>query len=309
LLIAQGKGEALYVLDGWRNVVRLDANGKIAERHELPLPETMAATMLRSGIDSEGKRWFATAAPLAPQVYVFDEQFALQAEYPAGTDDPLQVVDLQLVDLDAKVPGLEVVTANVNLIGVHAASIEGNLLWRNRHFPNATSVTVTQPNDVGTFGLLVTGESGGILPINRYGNEDAEISVPNRPLARLFGAQFASPSQSHYLGVSADSQGKAMVVGLDGQFKEHWTYALPPGVHQRPIDPIVSSDLLGAPGEWWLAGPDGSIHMIREDGELHDSFSYGAVLTGIAAGRIAGKRLLIVATDDSITAWEVAPSN
>ena len=65
----------------------------------------------------------------------------------------------------------------------------------------------------------------------------------------------------------------------------------------------------GHQGEWWLAGPDGSIHVISEDGQLFDSFYYGASLSGIAAGKLGERAVLLVATEEGLAAWEIeAPS-
>jgi hypothetical protein len=98
-------------------------------------------------------------------------------------------------------------------------------------------------------------------------------------------------------------------VGLTDKLKERWNYPLPVGAHQKPIEPIASSHVLpGHQGEWWLAGPDGSIHLITEDGELFDSFHCGAVLTGLAVTQLHDRPALLVATDKGLSAWEIALS-
>jgi len=81
---------------------------------------------------------------------------------------------------------------------------------------------------------------------------------------------------------------------------------LPAGAHQRPIEPVTSSRMLpGHEGEWWLAGPDGSIHLITADGTLFDSFFYGEALSGIAASKLGEAAVLLISTEDGLTAWEV----
>ena len=66
---------------------------------------------------------------------------------------------------------------------------------------------------------------------------------------------------------------------------------LPAGGHQRPIEPVASGELLpGRAGTWVIAGPDGSIHFLSEDGELTDSFFYGQCITGIAVCKIEDAR-------------------
>jgi hypothetical protein len=54
-----------------------------------------------------------------------------------------------------------------------------------------------------------------------------------------------------------------------------------------------------------LAGPDGSIHVISEDGELFDSFYYGAALTGLAAAKLGEVNVLLVATEEGVSAWRI----
>jgi len=63
--------------------------------------------------------------------------------------------------------------------------------------------------------------------------------------------------------------------------------------------------LPGHAGEWWIAGPDGSIHVITADGQLFDSFHYGAPLTGLAATKIGDQCFLLVATADGLSAFEI----
>jgi hypothetical protein len=93
---------------------------------------------------------------------------------------------------------------------------------------------------------------------------------------------------------------------LNDKLEERWNYPLPPGVHQQPIEPIRASKILsGHAGEWWIAGPDGSIHVISADSQLFDSFYYGAPLTGLATVRIGQQAMLLVATADGLSSWEI----
>ena len=158
------------------------------------------------------------------------------------------------------------------------------MLWRNRAFPNALSVAVTQADEFDARSVLVAGEAGTVLRVNRYGNEDPPATVPNWPIGRLIGGAFSGGDQAGFLGLAANDKGQPFAIGLTDKLKETWNYPLPLGVHQAPIEAVASSRILpGHTGEWWLAGPDGSIHLITADGLLFDSFYCGAALTGIAA--------------------------
>ncbi len=308
-----GQPPRVLVVEGVRTIAELDASGKVVARHELELPPQAGITYLRAFVGKDGRRVFAAAAPLAPQVHLFDAEWKLIRSLPAADESPLAIVDVALAAVSrpeekdaAEVPAI--LTANVGDIGLVAFDEEGKTIWRNAKFPNVFSIAVTS-GDIGPPAFLLTGEAGSFLRVNRFGLEEAPVKVGQWQIARLLAARFADAKQAVYLALSGDPQGKPVAVGLTTDLKEAWNYPLPIGAHQRPIEPVASGNLLaGHAGEWWLAGPDGSIHVVTEDGELHDHFHYGAALTGLAAVKIDGKSVLLVATDDGVSAFAVNES-
>jgi hypothetical protein len=310
ILLAESPNQPLriFVVEGWRAVAEIGLDGKVIARHAVDLPEQAAITFMRTATDQSGQRYFVASAPLAPQFFVFNESWKLILEYPPRGHAPLQIVDLAMVDVGEPDGTPDVVVASAGDTGLVAVSVTGELRWRNRTFPNALSVVASRPDDLGSWGLLVAGEPGSILRVNRFGHEDPPFIVANRPILGLLGGHF-SGSQAAFLGLSNNAKRELFAVGLTDKLKESWNYPLHAGVHQRPIEPITSSQILpGHQGEWWLAGPDGSIHAITEDGQLFDSFYYGASLSGIAAGKLGEQAVLLVATDNGLAAWEVLPT-
>lgn len=308
ILLAELPGEAprLYVLEGWRAVAELDEDGQIVARHELQLPAEAAVTFARTSTDKSGERVFALAAPLSPRLYLFDGQWKLLTSYPPADQTPLAVVDLAMADLGEPDGVPEILAGNVRDLGLLALSQAGEVRWRNRVFPNAVSIAVSQPDEFGSRAIFLAGDSGGILRVSRYGREEPPATVGDWPILRLTAARFGGAKQAAFLGLSNDAKGEMFAVGITAKLKEAWNYPLPAGVHQKPIEPVTSSNLLpGRQGEWWLAGPDGSVHVISEDGEFHDSFYCGAALTGLAATKLKGKPVLLIATEAGVTAWEI----
>jgi hypothetical protein len=298
----------IFVFEGWRGVAQVDARGQVVTRHALELPEQAAVTFARTAVDGSGRRYFAASAPLSPQLFVFDERWKLLSAFPPPDQAPLQVVDLGFADVGEADGIPEVLAANVGEIGLVAVALTGEVRWRNRVFPNAVSIAVTPPSDVGSWAILTTGESGSVLRVNRFGRDEPPVRVGNWPILRLFAGRFQNPWRAALLGLSQNAKGEPFAVGLSTDLKECWNYPLPAGVHQKPIEPVTSSHILpGRHGEWWLAGPDGSVHLITEDGELFDSFYYGEVLTGLAVTRLGERPVLLVATDKGLAAWEVEP--
>ena len=303
-VIAEGNDSRLAVFDGVRAVAELDRDGKLLARHELDLPAGTAVTYLRAAAAADGKRWYAVSAPLAAQLFLLDDQWRTKLAYPEGFS-PAPVCDVQLADLQGD-DGLALYVGFVGEAGLHTVSLEGKSIRRNKTFPNVVSIAVAPADDLNKPKLLITGDDGTILAINRFGNEQPRKTVGKWPVARLGAARFAGATQAAFIGMSGDLHGGVFAVGFDASFREHWNYPLPPGIHQVPIEAITSSSLLPArAGEWIFAAPDGSIHVVSEDGEFTDTWNVGAALTGIAAGRLGSRRALIVATQQGVTAWAV----
>lgn len=300
-----GQPDKFLVYSGWRAVCEVNATGKLLDRHELAIPPQAAVTYLRSAKDSAGERHYLAAAPLAPAFFLFDENWELTLTHPANGQS-LQLGDAQLARLKGT-KELLVYAGYVDLGGLQAITLEGQTNWRSRTFPNVLGVTVDPAKEsVDAPGLLITGESGTILRVSGTGEEQPPLAVDKFAIVRLANADFSQGSQSRYLAIASSEKGEAVAIGLDASLKWRWQYVLPTGGHQRPIEPIASGELLpGRDGTWIIAGPDGSIHFISEDGELTDSFYYGQGITGIAVGKIDGTPSLLIATNEGLTAWRV----
>lgn len=301
-----GQADRLLVFSGWRAVCELSVAGKLLERHELPIPPQAAVTYLRTAKDAAGKRHYLAAAPLSPSFFLLNENWELTLTHPAE-GDPLQLADAQLARLEGT-DELAVYAGYVDLGGLQAITLGGKPTWRSRTFPNVLGVAVMPGKndaDLGT-GLLITGDAGTLLRVSGRGKEQPPHSVEKFDIARVTSAKFSQATQSPFLGIASSEKGEFVAIGLDANLKNRWHYLLPPGGHQRPIEPVASGKLLpGRAGTWVLAGPDGSIHFLSEDGELTDSFFYGQCITGIAIADLAGTPSLLVATDEGITAWRV----
>ena len=302
----KGQEDRLLIFSGWRAVCEVSTAGKLQQRHELPIPPQAAVTYLRTAKDAAGKWHYLAAAPLSPAFFLLDESWELTVTHPAE-GQALQLGDAQLARL-AGAEELAVYAGYVDLAGLQAITLRGKTSWRSRTFPNVLSVAVApgkNAEDPGA-GLLVTGDSGAVLHVSGSGKEQPPRTVEKFAMARVVSANFSQATQSPFLGIAGDEKGQAVAIGLDATLKWRWQYVLPAGGHQRPIEPVASGELLpGRTGTWVIAGPDGSIHFLSEDGELTDSFFYGACITGIAVCKMDEVPALLVATDEGVTAWRV----
>jgi len=60
-----------------------------------------------------------------------------------------------------------------------------------------------------------------------------------------------------YLALAGTVVNDNTAVGFNLDGKELWNYALPPGVHGRPIELVATADFTGdAARQWVIAGPE-----------------------------------------------------
>jgi AhpC/TSA family protein len=296
----------IYMFAGPRTVAEISAEGKVLRRSPLDIPEAAAVTFARTAIDAQGQRYFVASAPLAPMLFVFDAEWRLRFAFPPADQPPLDVLDLTLVDLDLPSDAPEIITASASQ-GVIALSLDGSVRWRNTAVRGATSAAAIPANEANPSAILVAGaEGGGITREDAAGHEHTPIKVGNWPVGRVLASRPITDKPTALLALSQNAKLEPFAVGLTDKLQELWNYPLPPGVHLLPIEPITFSRALDPQnGEWWIAGPDGSIHVITADGRFFDSFYFGAPLTGLSAARIDDRAVLLVSTATGLSAWQV----
>ena len=62
----------------------------------------------------------------------------------------------------------------------------------------------------------------------------------------------------------------------------------------------------GEGGQWLLAGPDGSVHVLDESGEFFDTFHVGQQVDGLAGFRQDGQGVLVISSGGTVTAYNVS---
>ena len=305
LVVSQPNSEpAVLVLEGKRTVVQLDAQGKVAGRLPLPIPEGAAVTFLRTGVDAQGKRYYAASAKLGREVYVFDAQWKLLFSYPDPAERHEGIDDVLLADL-AGDGDMECHVAFWGLVGTHAVDFKGKRLWSNRTATPALSLTTIAGVAENERQLIVTSDRGLLLPIAAGGREVQALQVGQRAIHQIVAASFPAPRASAYMGLSFTAEGKLSGIALTDSLNEAWEYPLP-GDHRTPIEFMTSCNFgIAGGGEWLLAGSDGSVHLVSHNGDFFDSFRTGKVLTGIAGIKSGGKRLVLTASKDGIEAVEI----
>jgi len=311
-VVEQPKGGArLLVIEGGRSVAEVGLDGKPIATHELDIdPEREQVSALRTAVGADGKRYFLALGPGQQRIHLFDEKWKKLFSFPEDAlDNPhAGIGDVTIADLDGGGTP-EIYVGYFGLVGVQAVSLEGKRIGSIRTIANVVRTVVADADGKGPRRLFCVSsrENAGELAIldgklERQGN----VVFPERPLLWATAADLAGDGNTQWCALTVSPLGENLAIGLNLSGKQLWSYALPEGVHQYPIEPIIAAQLTAAPpGQWVTAGVDGSIHVIAADGKPIDQFNYGAIIHGLAAVQIEGRPALIVASPDGLEALRV----
>lgn len=298
-----GQLERLIVNDGWKKIVELAADGSSLGQHEPAIPDSAVISFVRTAVEPDGRRLYAGAATTQPQAFLFDEGWNLVATHPA--EEGREVADVQLGDLNGD-GQTEVVVSYWGNAGVDCLSSTGELLWNRAELENPFRMALSGTDDAGQRTILCANTRGTLLPIDPNGELQNEIAVGRRFIRYLVARDLDDDGQPELCGIAATMSGSEALVGFAADGTELWSYPLPAGMHQQPIE-MISTGRLNGQGHWIVAAADGSIHLVGHDGTAFDRFNYGETLTGIAASGSGDTATLYVSTPDGLKAWKVTP--
>lgn len=300
----------ILVVDRFKKVLELSPEGKLLNTYDLGLQPQEVATFLITGVGADQKRLFAALAVQQQRVHVFDDQFKELFRFPP---DALEhphagIYDAAFADLNAD-GQLELYVSYWDVVGVHQVDLaKKERRWAFRQIANVARLAVGPADTQGKRLLWCAHDRGSLLALDFEGQRQAELALPNRPLYAAFAADLTGDGQPEWCGMNIPALGQVLMVGFDLTGKELWTYALPKGMPEHPIEPVfVGRMSSGGPACWIFPGADGSIHFVGPDGKRLEMFYYGAPLSGLAVGTLQGQPLLIVSTPKSVEAWRIEP--
>ena len=310
LVLAQEDGPPrILVIDNARSIAEISADGSVAAVHDLPVEEGQPARFLRSAVGSDGRRYFVVSANGALQLHLLDAAFRPLVAYPAdAAQNPHDGIgDVQFGDLDGD-GVLELLVGYWGVVGVQGVSLEGQRLWANRSLATVLRLAVLEAEGPTPARLLCTNQLGTLVVLGAGGKRQGEIQVPDLGLHWIVAADLDGDGRPELCSLAPTQEGHFVVVGVSLEGKRLWEHPLPPGVHKYPVEPITAGRLSAdGPGQWLVAAADGSIHILSIDGQVVDQYHYGAALTGLATAELNGKPVLLVATPESLDAWQVEP--
>ena len=147
------------------------------------------------------------------------------------------------------------------------------------------------------------------MSVDREGRTGSRLNKQGQLVHLLFGGRDPGDGSLACCGITYGREGERLAIGFARDTEPRWHYQLPAGSFATRIRFVASAQLLdGESRQWFIAGPDGSVHIVNQDGQFTDSFQTGQILTGLAGGQYAHQGILVVSTEETVEAWQVLPA-
>jgi outer membrane lipoprotein-sorting protein len=302
LALSEQDGSRICVVSELKGITVLDETGKVLSNHAIQLANDDSISILKSHRSRDGTRHFLAFSRLGKRVYLLDNDFKLVQSYPTDNQPHPGIQDAMIADLD-KDSKIEIYVAFGDPVGIHRVDTNGKRTWSSRSVTGIQSLVIDR-NQFGRF--LCAGQSGLVHPVFVNGQPEKKIAIGDRSIHSLVEASKRHRA-TEYLGWSSTIDGRLIAVGLNKKLEEQWSYGLPNGIYTSQVQQATHAKIIGANYQWILAAPDGSVHIVADDGSFFDSFNFGEHIAGICGLEADNGPNLIVSTTKGITAIELRP--
>ncbi len=301
--LLESGSDHLLVVDGWRTLVKLDADGNVIARDEIPLPPRESINVLRKSMTSD---LFVVYSIAGRHVHIVDrENKVLFRVFDSKGSD--RVRDSRLADLNGDgIDELYVSWTGERGTEVYRPEMKDAQLqvffetgWRD------SAVVSDQANSQK---LIVCDQDSLLKLVSVDGDGKAILSAVSTGIDSAVRVRTAITSNGtpSTCVVGTDSRGEWKAALLDSQLRQTAIFPIGPQQFETQIEPIAFGNPPGTqPGIWSLAGSDGSVTIISADGTLIDRWNTGRIIDGISMFTITDSLAVALSGEQGVRAWEL----
>lgn len=307
-----GKPDKILIAYEGNRFALLNSLGKVENTFNPGIKEDNSRfSFARTGLDADGKRYYALGASFGRTLHVLDESFKPILSYPPPGQKDAEIADVRIIE---KGPSGELVLvltlSRENNGGVRMINLEGETIWDNETITCPVQLGIAK-NSKGESTILVSDlndVTGSIHELDINGVQIGKIRSFDGNIIAWFGSDDMNyDGNTEICSIIPELLDDTLsVICLEREGTHRWRYGIPYGTFQHPVELIASGDLCDGPEkEWIIISADGTIHILGYDGKPIDTFAPGELVSGLGTVRWNEKRVLLVASPNELTAWEI----
>ena len=300
---ANGTSSSLTLLDGWRTVTQLSEEGKQQKRKELDLGTRESISVIRSG--DRQPELSVVFSVMGRSVRVLDQNLSSKFAV-AVANDQQRIRDANLFDFDNDGQD-ELMVSFTGPRGTEIIEIDDNESATNtRTISNQSfrsSTVVRRPN--GSRSLLFCDSSANLRYLKSGSNEPNDLKSDLIAATRVVSITDQS-GRVLICVVGTNQQGHWTAIGLNDSLQQIWSTPIGSQRFDKQVESIAFGQTeRSKSGFWAIAGVDGSIKLIRDDGKLVDNWNTGQPINGIALVPKGKRHMMVLSTEGNVQAWAI----
>ncbi|MCP4080240.1 MAG: hypothetical protein GY743_08330 [Planctomycetaceae bacterium] len=294
------KENELTMLDGWRTVIQLDAQGKEISRKELDLDPQESISIVRTG--DKQKELSVVYSTMGRTVRVLDQNLT-PIQIVEVNNDQQRIRDANLFDFDNDGQD-ELLISFTGPRGTEIIDATQPNDTRRISSQSLRSATVLQrPDNQKT---LVFCDPQAKLRFIDSGNSQVQY-VPCDLVAATRIIAKPSGDETLLCAIGTDTEGRWMAVGLNDALQQTWAVPIGNQRFETQIDPIAYAYTKGnRRGLWVIASAEKSLKLITDDGKIVDEWRIGKDLHGLELTTAGQNFVVILSTNDDVQAWTLS---
>lgn len=299
--------QRLLVLDGWRTIVQLNLSGEIGKRKQLELDPRESVSVVRcSPVDDTGMA--AVYSTMGRTVQLLDHQLDVLTESRLADDTKGRIRDVELLDIMGdRVPEMVVSFSGGPETIVRA--VDGTDLGSSMEFPRELRSVAILHESEGSQQTMICDSKAVLRAIGRGQETWRRIDCDLSSATSVFSTQQTGDMRAVVCAIGTDERGQWTAVGIDARMKQLWSVPIGSQRFDSQIDSATYARLAGASsGIWAVAGNDGSIKLIGDDGKLVDQWNFGRSIHGLELIADRNRYLAVISTENHVECWSVSTS-
>lgn len=281
----------VFVFDGYRTVVELNAVGQAIARHELEMPEQEAVSCLRVAEQDSNSSW-ATYSVQGQRIYLFDSDWELTAVLPDPEFKHDGIRDAQFTDVDGDGSD-ELVVAFAGTRGIYQFDLQERTTKQI-----SKSATVSLAKLENGLAFCNPDELGFVASEPQLVEASGGISFHKL-------IPVGTEVNGHPCIIGRDKNQTWFVAGLESNGKISWQQSVGPQLFESQIEPVATAATVNGMHIIAIADVENRVTIISQYGELLGQYTETEPICGIGLAVSQRGIQLFLTTANSVKSFDI----